>query len=162
VCAAAAPGPAQADSATCQTAISVQLQKFKKLSLKTHVKCLRLENIGKITGCTTDCCPDATAQLKIQTARDNATTAIAAACALAGGTQAACIVDPTVSVQLGRAADAKDALIKRKCGNRVPMASPPFCCVTGTGQDCTVVTTRTDCTNIMGTVTEGKTCDPMM
>ena len=283
VCAAAAPGPAQADSATCQTAISVQLQKFKKLSLKAHVKCLRLENIGKITGCTTDCCPDATAQLKIQTARDNATTAIAAACsladaaslefpgncsfeaaasgveagcaalpvttpeqfaqclecwkgaevaefvallfashadefcngldetspvcsdldcttplpdqrnlgntgendcqvgiakggvkyllkrekvlekcALAGGTQAACIVDPTVSVQLGRAADAKDALIKRKCGNRVPMASPPFCCVTGTGQDCTVVTTRTDCTNIMGTVTEGKTCDPMM
>jgi hypothetical protein len=275
------PGRAQADPATCQSAISVQLQKFKRLSLKAHVKCLRFENLGKLLGCTTDCCPDATAQLKIATAKSNATTAIAAACsladaaslgfpgncsfeatatgveagcaalpvmtpgefaqclecwkgaelaefvallfashanefcngldetspvcsdldcttplpdqrnlgntgendcqtgiakagvkyllkrekvlekcALAGGTRTTCLADPTVQLFLVRATAAKDAFIKRKCGNRVPTASPPFCCRTGTGNACTVVATRTDCTNIPGaTVQEGKTCN---
>ena len=274
----AAPIIAVADPVTCQTAIVRQLQKFKRLDLRAQLKCLRLENLGKLTAPP---CPDLPTQLKIQTARDTAAAGIATGCSLAdaaslgfpsdcnleagatgaegacaalpvttpqqfgqclacwkaaeasefmallvashaeevcggsldetspqcsgldcttplpdqrnlgntaendcqvgiakggikyllkrektletcalkGGTQASCLADLSVQLLLTRAADAKDALIKRQCGNRIPTASPPFCCRTGTGQSCTVVATRQDCTNIMGTVMEGKTCN---
>ena len=52
----AMPTPAQADPTTCQETIARQLQKFKKTYLKAHVKCLRLENLGRIGGP----CPDQT------------------------------------------------------------------------------------------------------
>lgn len=81
------------------------------------------------------------------------------ACALAGGTRASCLADLQVQVDLLAAEQAKDTLISRKCGNRDPAASPPFCCKT-TGNTCVVATTRDDCVMVMGgTVQEDKTCN---
>ena len=51
-----------ADSASCQKAISKELLKFEKTSLKANVKCLKEENAGSLPGP----CPDTGAQLKIQ------------------------------------------------------------------------------------------------
>ncbi len=55
---------------------------------------------------------------------------------------------------------AKTTKIQSKCGNRAPNPSPPFCCKTGTGNQCSAATSRDDCTmNLGGTVQEGKTCN---
>ena len=88
-------------------------------------------------------------------------------CGLKGGTKATCL-DPNtldgakVAVTLQKAETKKSASIKKKCGNnRSPVANPPFCCRTGTGNACTVVATRDDCTAISGaSVQESKVCDP--
>jgi hypothetical protein len=89
-------------------------------------------------------------------------------CALAGGTQASCAADTAVQDQLASAEDAKQALIKRKCGNRVPTADPPFCCRTGVANNCTVQATRDDCVmsdpNAFvqeGQICNGVDCDPI-
>ena len=83
-------------------------------------------------------------------------------CALKGGTSATCLAgtfDPIVPLKLETAATHKDTTIKKVCANRDPLPSPPFCCRTGTGNSCTVATSRDDCTmNLGGTVQEGKTC----
>ena len=64
-------------------------------------------------------------------------------CALKGGTSATCLAgtfDPTVPLKLETAVTHKDTTIKKLCGNRDPLPSPPFCCRTGTGSSCTVAT----------------------
>ncbi len=82
-----------------------------------------------------------------------------AKCALAGGTQASCLADLTVQAKLVKAETKKQVLIQKKCGNRAPVPSPPFCCRTGTANQCTLATSRDDCTmNLGGQVQEGKTC----
>ena len=91
-------------------------------------------------------------------------------CALAGGTQTSCL-DPmnlAVAPFLAKAGAAKETLIRRKCGNnRVPTASPPFCCRTGTQNDCdptlsSPVATPQDCTAVAGHfIMENKTCNAM-
>src|SRR5262249_49859114 len=70
--------PAQGDPTTCQETIAKQLQRFKKTYLKSRVKCLRLENLGRIGGP----CPDQTAQDKIDQTTLSVTASIAAACSL--------------------------------------------------------------------------------
>jgi hypothetical protein len=273
----ALPTPLRADPASCQKAIARQLTRYKKVYLKAHYRCLRLDNVGRIDGP----CPDAVALLKIQTINAKVVAALADACtmpdlaalgfpndcnfepavagieaqcaalpvttpdefaeclkcwkgaelsefvailfashanevcggsvdetsprcseldcttpfpaqhdlgnsaandcqigigrggiryllkrektlescALAGGTRASCLADPAVQVKLTRAEDAKAALIMRRCGNRMPTADPPFCCRTGTANECTVQATRDDCVGSGGTVQEGKTCN---
>ena len=281
--------PALADPVACQETIAKQLQRFKKTYLKAHMKCLRLENLGRIGGP----CPDQSTQDKIDQTTLSVTATIGAACplgdtaslgfagdcaleassagaeggvggcatlpvgtpeqfaqclecwkaaemaefvailfashaqeecggtldetsprcsdldcttplpnqtnlvdssendcqtgiakagvkyllkrekilekcALAGGTQTTCL-DPMnleVAPFLAKAADAKETLIRRKCGNnRVPTASPPFCCRTGVANDCdptlsSPVATPQDCTNVAGHfVMENKTCN---
>lgn len=81
-------------------------------------------------------------------------------CMLKGGTRGSCLADPKLQLKLAAAETQKETLIKKKCGNnRDPIANPPFCCRTGTGQDCTVAVDRNDCTtNLSGTVQENKTC----
>jgi hypothetical protein len=87
-------------------------------------------------------------------------------CALAGLSRATCLADLEVQVKLDKLEQRKVAGIKRKCGNREPAASPPFCCRTGMGNSCTVVATRDDCVLLSGQVQEdkvcgvGNTCDP--
>jgi hypothetical protein len=89
-------------------------------------------------------------------------------CALDGGTQASCLGDPEVQLKLGKAEQSKTAKIKRKCGNRDPAASTPFCCRTGMGNQCTAAATREDCEILLGDVQEDKICgvmgdcDPLM
>ena len=81
-------------------------------------------------------------------------------CALAGGTQASCLGDLELQVKLDKVEQQKITKIKRKCGNRAPDPSPPFCCRTGQGNQCTAAITRDDCVmNLMGTVQEDKTCE---
>jgi len=94
-------------------------------------------------------------------------------CALGGGTRASCLGDPTVQGLLSTAEQKKRAAIKggrTPCGNRDPNPHPPFCCKTGTGNQCTAASTRQECTDpagINGQVQEGKvcgtsgTCDPV-
>jgi hypothetical protein len=81
-------------------------------------------------------------------------------CALAGGTSATCNADLTIQDKLQKAEIKKSTLIKKKCGNRQPIASPPFCCKTGQGNQCTAAASRDDCVmNLSGQVQEGKICD---
>jgi hypothetical protein len=81
-------------------------------------------------------------------------------CALAGGTAASCLADPEVQFQLGKIEQKKATKIHRKCGNRDPAPSPPFCCRTGMANACSVATDRDDCVmNLGGDVQEDKTCD---
>jgi hypothetical protein len=273
-----AASSAQADPAGCQTAIAKQFFRLKRVSLRAHIKCLRLENLLRLPGP----CPDAEAQLKIQTiaakvsdalqsqceasdlaalgysncafeaasagvegtcaalpvtttaelaaclecwksanltelmgilfashalevcggsvgtsspacsemectgspfpdqrdlgntSENDCQTGIAKAgfkyvvkrekilekCALAGGTRASCLASLDVQADLATAEQKKDVLITRKCGNRDPAPSPPLCCRTGQGNECTVAADRTDCVdNLGGTVQEDKTCD---
>lgn len=79
-------------------------------------------------------------------------------CVLAGGTQTSCLADLLVQVKLAKAEQVKQVGIQKKCGQRAPSPSVPFCCRTGTGQQCTVEATRADCITAGGTVQEGKTC----
>jgi hypothetical protein len=83
-------------------------------------------------------------------------------CALKGGTRTTCTdgsFDPKVPLALATAETKKDALITNKCGNRDPVASPPFCCRTGVGQQCTPSPSPDDCeNNLGGDVQEGKVC----
>jgi hypothetical protein len=80
-------------------------------------------------------------------------------CALAGGTEADCLADPEVQLKLAKAIERKDVLIDKKCGNRDPVASPPFCCRTGPMQMCAAAASRDDCEdNLLGTVQEDKVC----
>jgi len=81
-------------------------------------------------------------------------------CALAGGTSSTCLADLKNQAALQKAATKKDAYIMNKCGNRQPIASPPFCCKTGQGNQCTAAASRDDCEmNLNGQVQEGKICD---
>jgi hypothetical protein len=86
-------------------------------------------------------------------------------CGLAGGNSTTCFdnMDPNgvkVLAALAKAEGKKIAGIKKKCGNRDPIASPQFCCRTGTGNNCTAAATRDDCTMVVGgDVMEGKFCD---
>ncbi len=81
-------------------------------------------------------------------------------CALAGGTRVSCLADLEVQVKLNMVENQKVAKIKAKCGNRDPSPSPPFCCKTGMGNQCTAAASRDDCVmNLMGTVQEDKTCN---
>jgi hypothetical protein len=81
-------------------------------------------------------------------------------CALAGGTQASCLADLTVQLKLTKIEQAKATKIKKKCGNRAPAPSPPFCCKTGQANQCVAATSRDDCVmNLAGQVQEDKTCD---
>ena len=81
-------------------------------------------------------------------------------CGLAGGTQASCLADPAVQLALQKAEAKKTGGIHKKCGNRDPNPSPPFCCRTGTGNSCTAAATRDDCINVIGgNVMEDKTCN---
>src|SRR5262249_36758017 len=53
----------------------------------------------------------------------------------------------------------KEVLVQKKCGNRHPVASPPFCCRIAMPQMCTAAVSRDDCTmNLAGQVMENKTC----
>lgn len=85
-------------------------------------------------------------------------------CALAGGTRANCL-DGTfdggrTQGNLAKAEGRKAAGIMRKCGNRVPVADPPYCCRTGAMNACMVSTSRDDCEmNLGGQVMENKTCE---
>jgi hypothetical protein len=74
----AAPIWAEADTITCQKTIARQLQRFKKKHLKAHLRCLRLDNLGRISGP----CPDITAQLKIQRSHDAVVLKIADKCTM--------------------------------------------------------------------------------
>jgi hypothetical protein len=67
---------AQAEPVKCQATIVKELAKLKKQVLKRTEKCSDNQNVGKLPGP----CPDATAQLKIQTARDKAIAKIALLC----------------------------------------------------------------------------------
>jgi hypothetical protein len=80
-------------------------------------------------------------------------------CAL-GATQAECLADPSVQVKVEKASLKLETLVGKKCGNRIPDASPPFCCRTGQANMCTAGVTREDCENVLlGQVQEGKICD---
>jgi hypothetical protein len=81
-------------------------------------------------------------------------------CLLApGATQAGCLADLTVQFKLDKAELSKQVGIQKKCGNRAPVPSTPFCCKTGSPQTCSVAASRDDCVmNLGGTVMEGKTC----
>jgi hypothetical protein len=87
-------------------------------------------------------------------------------CALAGGTQSSCLADPEVLEKLATLTLKKDTRIQR-CGNRDPVASPPFCCKT-TGNMCVAAADREDCeVNLGGQAQEDKicnagSCDPIM
>src|SRR5262245_1645238 len=72
-------GPAHADPVKCQKTVIPSLLKYKKAYLKAHLKCLDAENVGKILGP----CPDARAQLKIQTTNQKVVAKIAGACTMA-------------------------------------------------------------------------------
>jgi hypothetical protein len=67
---------AQAEPVKCQATIVKQMAKLKKQVLKRTEKCVDNQNIGKIPGP----CPDATAQLKIDTTRDKVIAKIALLC----------------------------------------------------------------------------------
>ena len=82
-------------------------------------------------------------------------------CVLAGGTQASCLADIKLQVKLARLETSKQTGIQRKCGNRSPAPSVPFCCKNMMGNSCTLVATRTDCINGGGTVKEGQMCNAM-
>jgi hypothetical protein len=80
-------------------------------------------------------------------------------CALDGGTQASCLADPDVQLKLQKAEASKVNKIKNTCGNREPLASPPFCCKT-TGNNCVAAADRDDCVmNQSGQVQEDKVCN---
>jgi hypothetical protein len=80
-------------------------------------------------------------------------------CGLAGGTRASCLADLKLQLALQKAESKKFALIHKKCGNRTPVASPPFCCRFPSGNACVNAVDRADCTdNIGGNVQEGKEC----
>lgn len=80
-------------------------------------------------------------------------------CLLKLGSLPTCLGDGNVQLKLGKAEIQKETLIKNFCGNRDPIANPPFCCRTGMGQTCTVAVDRSDCTdNLGGNVQEGKVC----
>src|SRR5215475_5519508 len=73
---AGAAGPVRADPVKCQKTIVQQLAKLKKQVLKRTEKCIDNQNVGKITGP----CPDADAQLRIQSTRDKVVAKIALNC----------------------------------------------------------------------------------
>jgi len=81
-------------------------------------------------------------------------------CMLKGNTRGACLADPTVQLQLAAAETKKQNNIHSKCGNRDPIANPPFCCRTGGPmQQCVAAATRGDCLATPGNIVqEGKTC----
>ena len=76
-----------------------------------------------------------------------------------GGTRASCLADPKLQIKLAKAEVQKETAIQNKCGNRDPVANPPFCCRMGTGNSCILAADRTTCTMGGGTVQEGKMCD---
>lgn len=81
-------------------------------------------------------------------------------CGLAGGTSASCLADPKVQISLQKAEAKKVGQIHKKCGNRDPAPSPPFCCRVGQGNSCMLAATRDDCVdNLGGDVQEGKICN---
>ena len=81
-------------------------------------------------------------------------------CALNGGTQATCLGDAKIQTLLGKFEQRKVAKIRKRCGNRDPAASAPFCCRTGQANQCSVAASRDDCVmNLGGDVQEDKTCD---
>jgi hypothetical protein len=86
-------------------------------------------------------------------------------CALAGGTEASCDADVALALKLDKARAKVSVLIENKCGNRDPVANPPFCCKT-TGNNCMAAADRETCETNGGQVQEGKvcgvgnTCDP--
>lgn len=82
-------------------------------------------------------------------------------CMLRGGTRGSCLADLKVQLQLAKLETAKETLILKFCNNRDPVASPPFCCRNGVGQQCTTLpTSRDDCVmNFGGTVQENKFCN---
>ena len=80
-------------------------------------------------------------------------------CLLKRGTLAACLADPKIQLRLASAEVRKETVIDRACNNRDPIASPPFCCRTGTGNSCSAASSRTECTDVLGgTLQEGKQC----
>ena len=80
-------------------------------------------------------------------------------CGLGGGTRATCLADPNVIQRLQKTEDKKAAAIHNKCGNRTPVANPPYCCQVGTGNACMLSTSRAYCVdNLGGNVQEGKDC----
>jgi len=89
-------------------------------------------------------------------------------CALAGSTRADCAADVTLGLKLDKAKAKVGVLIENKCGNRDPVADPPFCCRTGTGNMCVAAADRATCLALDPgyKVQEGKvcgagnTCDP--
>lgn len=90
-------------------------------------------------------------------------------CLLKLGTLPLCLADLKVQLQLSKAETQKDTLIHKNCGNRKPVADPPFCCNTGPAQACVAAASRDDCVmnNPGASVKEGKTCnagtcDPVM
>lgn len=81
-------------------------------------------------------------------------------CALGGGTRASCLADLGVQQKLTKIEQSKQTKIRKKCGNRDPVPTVPFCCRTGQGNQCSAAASRDDCVmNLMGTVQEDKTCD---
>jgi hypothetical protein len=81
-------------------------------------------------------------------------------CLLKLGTLPLCLADLKVQLQLSKAETQKDTLIHDKCGNRKPVADPPYCCNTGPAQMCVAAASRDDCVmNLGGSVKEGKTCN---
>ena len=83
-------------------------------------------------------------------------------CALKGGTSGGCIgggFDPKVPLALAKADFKRGDFIAKKCGNRAPVADPPFCCKT-MGNMCVAAADRDDCVmNQGGQVQEDKTCN---
>jgi hypothetical protein len=80
-------------------------------------------------------------------------------CLLKGGTRTSCLNDGKLQLKLAKAEAQKETAIKNKCGNRDPVANPPFCCRMGTGNSCILAADRAACVTGGGTVQEGKTCD---
>ena len=89
-------------------------------------------------------------------------------CGLLGHDRAFCEADLVVQAAVVKAGLKRDTLIRNKCGNRDPVADPPFCCATGAANACVAAASRSDCeNNLAGSVKEGKicgagnTCDPV-
>ena len=81
-------------------------------------------------------------------------------CALAGGTRASCLAEPTVQEKLEQAVRKKDELIARRCAARDPAPDPPFCCAADAGNACSVAADRDECVaSLGGTVRENASCN---
>lgn len=81
-------------------------------------------------------------------------------CAKTGGTQASCLADEKVQTKLALLDAKLSTRIKNKCGNNTtPVASTPFCCRTGNGNECMAAADRQACLDAGGDVQDGKVCD---
>jgi hypothetical protein len=79
-------------------------------------------------------------------------------CGLSGMTRSDCLADLAVQAKIDKAELKLETLIKKKCGNRDPVPSTPFCCRSGMGNACVAAATREDCELMGGDVQDNKEC----